>query len=194
MGGGGSNYLCLPEEPQWKNHTDTRPHSGWLYGVEYRIYGEQTTLFSRASFHDKPTPCAVCYVPHRSASIMMPASTNCPVGWTQEYGGYLMSDHTLKGRFPTSYICVDDAPEVASGGVTEVQSILLFVKVGCGTLPCSKYHEGWEVACVVCTKHNALYASSSAKNNRFNLLSFHLALLMIVLLYIQLYSPYRQPQ
>jgi len=158
FGGGGSNYLCLPEEPQWKNHTDTRPPSGWLYGVEYRIHDEHTTLFSRAnnpagsSLHDKPTPCAVCYAPQRSTSVMMPASTSCPVGWTQEYAGYIMSEHTLGSRLPTSYICVDDAPEVASGGVTGIQSILLFVKVRCGTLPCSKYHDGWEVACVVCTK------------------------------------------
>ena len=99
-GGGGSNYLCLPEEPQWKNHTDTAPASGYLYGVQYETDAAYNSFFSRvnnadgSTFHDKPAPCAVCYVAQRSASVMIPASTRCPVGWTQEYGGYLMSEHS----------------------------------------------------------------------------------------------------
>jgi len=163
-GGGGSNYLCLPEEPQWRNHTDTTPPSGYLYGAEYRAHDAQTTFFSRvnnadgSTFHDKPAPCAVCYVAQRSTSVMIPASVRCPVGWTQEYGGYLMSEQSYddnnhgRPRHTTTYICVDEAPEVASGGVSGVQSFFIWVKVGCGTLPCSKYIDGWELACVVCTK------------------------------------------
>jgi len=34
--GGGSNLLCLPEEPQLQNHTKPGVHSGYLYGIEYR--------------------------------------------------------------------------------------------------------------------------------------------------------------
>ena len=165
QGGGGSNYLCLPEVPQWRNHTHTTPPSGFLYGAEYNVYHAHTTFFSRvnnadgSSFHDKPAPCAVCYVAQRSASVMIPASTRCPGGWTQEYGGYLMSEHShddhinnMRPRHTTTYICVDEAPEVASGGVSGIQSFFILVKVRCGTLPCSKYIDGWELACVVCTK------------------------------------------
>jgi len=162
-GGGGSNYLCLPEEPRWKNHTDTTPNSGYVFGVEYHTGGAHDSFFSRvnnadgSSFEAKPALCAVCYVAQRSASVMIPASTRCPVGWTQEYGGYLMSEHSYndngaRPRHATTYICVDAAPEVASGGVSNRQSFLVFVKVGCGTLPCSKYTTGWELACVVCSK------------------------------------------
>jgi len=162
-GGGGSNYLCLPEEPQWKNHTDTTPPSGLLYGVEYYTDAAHDSFFSRinaaggSSFHRKPAPCAVCYVAQRSASVMIPASTRCPVGWTQEYDGYLMAEHSYndnsgRPRHATTYICVDEAPETASGGVNIDQSYLVFVKVGCGTLPCSRYYSGWELTCVVCTK------------------------------------------
>jgi len=28
--GGGSNYLCLPEEAQWKNHSSVDAITGWL--------------------------------------------------------------------------------------------------------------------------------------------------------------------
>ena len=161
-GGGGSNQLCLPEEPQWKNHVSGNGPAGWLYGIEYRTHGVHEVLFSGVNngnstdFNSKPAPCAVCYVPQRSASLMIPARTSCPVGWTQEYTGYLMSEHSFGSsnsfRHSTTYICVDGAPEVATGNVNQIQAVLLFVRVGCGSLPCSKYHDTWEVACVVCTK------------------------------------------
>jgi len=161
-GGGGSNHLCLPEQPQWKNHTDINAAAGWLYGIEYRTHNIRDTFFSGAnnggstSFHGKPTPCAVCYVPQRSTSVMIPARTQCPAGWTHEYDGYLMSEHSFSVsavvRHSTNYNCVDGAPEVAVGPVLQTQAVLVFVKVGCGTLPCSKFNNGWELVCVVCTK------------------------------------------
>ena len=148
--GGGTNQLCLPEEPQLENHT-TGVYSGWLYGIEYRTTG-------MLQYHSKPTPCAVCYVPQRSAQLMMPASNECPAGWMSEYKGYLMSDYSWPvGRkanyhHGTSYICVDAAPDVASGPVRQYQSFLYFTRVGCGTLPCSVFHNGWNLPCVLCVK------------------------------------------
>ena len=162
-GGGGSNYLCLPEEPQWTNHSSTDINVGRLYGVQYYFSGKHASFFSTVNIggrqlQDNPVPCAVCYVPQRSTSVMMPASTNCPVGWTQEYGGYIMSEHSygedpsVQPRHPTSYVCVDQAPEIATGDVNRRNAFLFVVVVGCGSLPCSKYPNGWELACVVCSK------------------------------------------
>jgi len=100
-GGGGSNHLCLPEEPQWTNHTDSNALAGWLYGIEYRTHNVHDVFFSgvnnggSTAFHGKPAPCAVCFVPQRAASVMIPALTSCPVGWTLEYTGYLMSEHSF---------------------------------------------------------------------------------------------------
>ena len=45
-GGGGSNHICLPDEAQWKRHTDGSPPAGWLYGVEYRTHSVHDLLFS----------------------------------------------------------------------------------------------------------------------------------------------------
>jgi len=159
--GGGSNQLCLPEEPQLgpQNHTKTGVYSGRLYGIQYNTDGDNyrggTTVY-----HGKPTPCAVCYVPQRSAQLMIPASNTCPVGWTREYNGYLMSAYSLPVgmgadkayHHSTSYICVDSAPEVTTGLVNQRQANLYFVKVHCGTLPCSKFNVGLDAPCVVCTK------------------------------------------
>jgi len=154
-GGGGSNQLCLHDEPQWGNVPDTGndtswPPSGWLYGIKYRNNEGSST-------YDKPAPCAVCYVSQRTASLVIPARTSCPVDWTLEYTGYLMSEESLSLnetiRHCTDYICVDDAPEAAAAGSANPDQAFIFsVKVGCGSLPCSKYHDGWEVACIVCTK------------------------------------------
>ena len=162
-GGGGSNYLCLSEEPQWKNHSSVSVETGWLYGVEYWFNGDHASFFSTVNtggrqLHRNPVPCAVCYVPQRSTSVMMPATTNCPVGWTQEYGGYLMSEHSFpeggsaQPRHATSYICVDQAPEIATGDVQQTQAVILVVRTGCGSLPCSNYPNNWELVCIVCTK------------------------------------------
>ena len=61
-------------------------------------------------------------------------------------------DNSRRPRHPSSYVCVDQAPEVATSVRRQHESFLLAVEVGCGTLPCATYPEGWELACVVCTK------------------------------------------
>ena len=38
IGGGGSNFLCLPEDPQWKNYRDGAQGSGAIAGVEYQTH------------------------------------------------------------------------------------------------------------------------------------------------------------
>jgi len=161
--GGGTNYLCLPEEPQWRRRiTSVDAHTGWLSGVEYDIHFH-VRFFSTANtggrpLNQNPVPCAVCYVPQRSASLMIPARNNCPVGWTQEYGGYLMSDHSFTAQrwnqvhAGMSYICGDQAPEIANGTKHRRQGWLEVVRVDCGMLPCSTYPSGAELTCVVCTK------------------------------------------
>ena len=156
--GGGSNYLCLPDKPQVRNHTKPGVEFGSLYGTEYHVHSARYPAGTRP-YHGKPTPCAVCYVPQRSAQLMIPASNECPVGWTREYNGYLMSTYSrlsdsryYSSHHVTSYICVDSAPKVATGAIKQNQALLYFVRVGCGTLPCSKFTEGFNVPCVVCTK------------------------------------------
>jgi len=132
-------------------------HSGYLYGIEYHVSSPKCPTGTTA-YHAKPTPCAVYYVPQRSAQLMIPASNTCLVGWTREYNGYLMAEYSWPAgtrssrHHSTNYICVDSAPEVTTGPSNQYQSTLYFVKVGCGTLSCSKFQDGWDVPCVVCTK------------------------------------------
>ena len=156
--GGGSNFLCLHEEPLWNNYLNGhQSHTGSIYGVEYEV--ESSNIFSEInnggySLDDKPAPCAVCYVQRRSTVLMIPGRNQCPNGWTTEYEGYLVSQYSgpNRDRKRSSYICWDEAPEVAVGNSDENQAVVYPVEVQCGSLPCSKYISGRELTCVVCSK------------------------------------------
>ena len=119
--GGGGNYLCLPNEPNYNIlNTKSKGSVSYLYGTEYEhpIVG----------VHDHGAPCAVCYVSGSSVKEMIPATTTCPSGWTREYYGYIMSGHySHKGR--TEFLCIDKAQSHFQ------------VRLGIKMEPCSTTHK-----------------------------------------------------
>ena len=162
-GGGGGNFLCLHEDPQWKTYLNGHQSlTAPMGGVEYELYDKgrnRNNIFSETNnggrpLLNNPAPCAVCYVPHRSTSLMIPARTQCPDGWSKEYGGYLVADYSgpRHNRKRSSYICFDEAPEIAVGSVSQNHAVIYPAEVHCGTLPCSVYLHGRELTCVVCSK------------------------------------------
>jgi len=130
--------------------------------VKYELYnsGEHhNNVFSESNndgnpLAQNPAPCALCYVGGRSTVAMIPARTHCPDGWTVEYAGYLVSAYTgpLRSSISSSYICWDEAPEVAVGGTPQNQALIYPVEVHCGSLPCQVYRDRRELTCVVCSK------------------------------------------
>ena len=163
-GGSGSNFLCLPEDPQWKTYLNGhQSHTASIAGVEYELFNSphryQNNVFSEVNNGDNPllnnpAPCAFCYVQGRSTVAMIPARTQCPDGWTMEYAGYLVADYTgsTSSHQRSNYMCWDEAPEVAVGGINHDQAVIYPVEVQCGSLPCSLYITGRELTCVVCSK------------------------------------------
>lgn len=163
QGGGGSNFLCLPEEPQWKTYLDGySTYAGGIAGVEYALFNSEhewaNSPFTEANnggkpLLAKPVSCAVCHVAGRSIILMVPAKTQCPDGWTTEYAGYLGSDAVHDyNRKRSSYVCLDEAPEIAGDETSRWQAVIYAVEVTCGILPCSAYINGRELTCVVCSK------------------------------------------
>ena len=161
-GGGGSDFLCLHKEPQWENYVDGHQYvTGSIHGVEYEVFNDgrphpRNNVFSEVNndgrpLQQNPGPCAACYVPDRSTILMIPARTQCPDGWTKEYGGYLVSAEEGSDRKRSSYICWDEAPEIAVGGKSQNQGDICPVEVHCGSLPCSLFISGRELTCVVCS-------------------------------------------
>ncbi|XP_035686326.1 short-chain collagen C4-like [Branchiostoma floridae] len=149
--GSGTNYQCLPTNPQWRRYQDGI--QGWkafIYGSEYEL--NTNVPFGSTSLHNHNIPCAVCYVPTRGSKLMIPARYTCPTAWTEEYDGYLMA-----GKFDHAgakqYVCVDEQPDTVQGGHANQAGALFYsVEARCGSLPCPDYVEGRELTCVVCTK------------------------------------------
>lgn len=90
-GGSGSNYLCLPEDPQWKTYLagiHANAAEGYIAGVEYEVFNSgvyHNNVFSESNnggnpLAQRPAPCAVCYAAGRSTVLMVPARTQCPDG------------------------------------------------------------------------------------------------------------------
>jgi len=102
--GSGSNFLCLPEDPQWKtylNGSQGYNSAGYIAGINYQLFNsgiQHNNVFSESNnggdpLLNNPAPCAVCYAAGRSTVLMVPARTQCPPdGWTTEYAGYLVTD------------------------------------------------------------------------------------------------------
>ena len=153
--GGGANYLCITENPQYLSSTIPK-FSGndlvlsFLYGAEYQLPG-----FS--PLHDENVPCAVCHSSQRSSKLMIPGRITCPQSWTEEYIGYLMAERGHPNHKNTKvYECVDKDGEAVPGEERDVNSAL-FQLVGavCNVgLPCgdNAFVANRPITCVVCTK------------------------------------------
>jgi len=147
--GGGANYLCLPDNPEYLQHTTGSYNHGYLYGAEYETGGPDNGPLSAVNDHN--VPCAVCYVPTRGTMVMIPAKTTCPTSWTREYYGYLMANYYAFHR--TMYECVDKDPESIPGSAINGDGTRFYhVETRCNGIPCPPYQSEKEVTCTVCTK------------------------------------------
>jgi hypothetical protein len=151
--GGGGNYLCLPEKAEYSDSLDYKPGSqsySEIFGTEYMKL--KSTLQ-----HHSNVPCAVCTVSNRVAVVMIPARASCPIGWTREYYGYLMSQrqgalfHLNEQRTP--YECVDKDLDSVPGTEGDTGGAQFYhVEATCNGLECPPYNTHQELNCVVCTK------------------------------------------
>lgn len=168
--GGGSNFLCLPEDPQYSTTNVGYDLEASIYPVQYETSTTGNKLFGNNVFQQK-VPCAACETNQRITKIMIPAYVECPSSeWTLEYQGYLMSerDHVAKSkprnffddRGRGSYICVDSNAEPGSQGMNEwVGGAIYPVNAHCTSdggaqaLQCPPYKtDGSVLSCVVCSK------------------------------------------
>ena len=146
--GGGANYLCLPEDPEYSEYQPGDYGSSYMHGAEYEAWRSGPLN----DIDDHNVPCAVCYTSSRVSVLMLPAKTTCPSNWILEYSGYLMSAHyNHNGR--TTFECMDKEPESVPGGVADTNGALFyFIEATCNGLPCPPYDTEKELTCAVCTK------------------------------------------
>ncbi|XP_028518551.1 uncharacterized protein LOC110250982 [Exaiptasia diaphana] len=152
--GGGSNYVCLTESPKYWSYTNVlEKYSAFMYGAEYQARSaDHPNPFNNKNLYNHDVPCAVCFVPNRNTKLMIPATYECPAGWSKEYWGYIMSEHHGHAN-QKKFICVDQNAEPVKGTIHNRDGALLYgVQGRCGSLPCLPYVEGRELTCAVCTK------------------------------------------
>ena len=144
--GGGSNYLCMPDTPQYTlRYTPGSQSYSEVHGTEY----EHPVVGT----YEHNVPCAVCYASTRVAVFMLPARTSCPTGWTREYYGYLMSSNQSGSHYRTSFECVDKDQESLPGSQANTNGAVFYhVEANCNGLPCPPYNNYKELNCAVCTK------------------------------------------
>ena len=148
--GGGANYICLTDEPEFLSYTPgISDLQSYIYGAEYEAYQNSGPL---GSLHDHNVPCVVCYVSTRISYLMIPAKITCPKTWTTEYQGYLMAERFNHKRNAV-YECVDKDAESIPGSVASTSGALFYhVQAQCNGILCPPYDKEKELACVVCTK------------------------------------------
>ena len=165
-GGGGANYLCMPDDPEYdpslKYASGIQNHAR-VYGAEYEDPLQGTD--------DHNVPCAVCYVPTRSSVVMIPAKSTCPFSWTKEYYGYLMTGYkgaaSNDNRGRTMFECVDKDQESLPGSAGNENGVQFYhIEASCKGLPCHPYNEWQELNCVVCTKQPPSQAFPCFGNNQ----------------------------
>ena len=71
--GGGANYLCIPDDPDYLTYQPGVQGFSPVYGAVYQTWGGPIH-----SVHDHNVPCAVCYASTRVEVTMIPAKTWCP--------------------------------------------------------------------------------------------------------------------
>ncbi|OPL33653.1 hypothetical protein AM593_08618, partial [Mytilus galloprovincialis] len=147
--GGGSNYLCLPSDPE--NGEAYSYGNDGLYGAEYEITSSSKPSGLPASLTQKEVPCAVCRRKGKVSVLMIPGRKSCYKGWQSEYSGFLISEHITHNN--KDYICLDgDAKPLDDRASNENGALIFPVRAKCGSLRCPPYKDNTEVLCTVCTK------------------------------------------
>ena len=161
VNGNGANFVCAHEDPKF-----VRPAAGWqagtgrLYGVELELWEEplQSGLFLKdnvngGNLYDQDLMCAVCYVADASTHIMITGRPDCgESGFDLQYKGFLASNNHGGNQIRGEYVCLDEAPEGRPGGSgNNNDGVIHPVQVGCGSIPCAPYVDGFELTCAVCT-------------------------------------------
>lgn len=156
--GGGANYQCLPNNPEYTHYAPRASHSS-LRTAQYRF----------GPHFDHLIPCAVCETQAATSKLMIPAQTKCPSsGWTLEYRGNLVSTAEYEAHseafqkdhyFRSSYVCIDERPESLNGGSYGRDGTQVYlVTAACGEKVsgalhnCPPYQKNTALACVVCSK------------------------------------------
>ena len=149
--GGGSNYLCLTNNPQTLEWGRGTGGEAAIFAAQYLM--RDGTPESHRPLNGYLVPCAVCYVSSRTAILMIPGHYTCPKEWTREYFGYLMAEsNNSKGR--STFECMDEKPVAMDARHINQRYGALFChsEPRVPGLPFPPFDQHKEITCAVCTR------------------------------------------
>ena len=119
--GGSSDYLCLPDNPQYLTYRSGVQGGSPIHGAEYQI---DHSMLPLPGLNDDFVPCAVCVNCQRKVVLTIPVRNTCPPSWTREYYGYLMTEHRSHHRRAAA--CMDKDPEAVRGEAANTNGALFY--------------------------------------------------------------------
>lgn len=173
LSGGGSNFLCLPDEGKYEPAAPRIKRPEVPFSTLKSVYYQDTSFMSTPP-EDRPAdfdkvPCVACEL--ERSLIMIPGTLECPTdGWSSEYQGFLASTPEIltknkKNKEPIQhyrmmYVCVDrEAQSLGQGPSDPVLaqgSSLVLVTAECdyddSVAGCPPYQSSVPLSCVVCRK------------------------------------------
>lgn len=96
--GGGSNFLCLPEKPQFGNPPANQKGAAVLQGMSYQFPNDK----------NKKLACSNCRLGARGTVQTFYGRSQCPEDWNYVYDGVLMSGS--RSSLSTKFVCLDKKP------------------------------------------------------------------------------------
>ncbi|XP_062613110.1 short-chain collagen C4-like, partial [Saccostrea cucullata] len=101
--GAASNFICLPEEPQWGDRT-AAGYLAYAFGTEYEsnMFGENA--------HQQDVPCSVCQA--KTGSVFTRWGRNdCTKTSTLVYKGYAGGSHYSHKGATLNFLCLPENPQ-----------------------------------------------------------------------------------
>jgi hypothetical protein len=146
--GGGAQYLCLASAVELAQFVNTNQHPGVdMYRVQYQDNGALRSMVGK-NYVD--AVCSLCKAPGRQWQLTVAGRNDCPVGFTVDYSGWLMSEKST-GSYRTKHVCVDEQPQGIDGTERHVTSASLWPTETGDGIP--GYVKDLEVSCAQCSSN-----------------------------------------
>ena len=148
--GGMSNYVCLPNEPDYVTKEPLNDNIiSVIMSTEYKTDNQ---VFSRNTHH-YDAPCVLCIAVGMTSVLTIPGKARCPGSLKTEYIGYMMAAQKSE-QHQQEAICIDENTEVMLGSDDDAKgAALYFVVADCNHsfIPCEPYLHLVPIVCSVCS-------------------------------------------
>ena len=165
--GSGSNSICVisGSNQTYLDHSDSQQGGAQLHAV--RLVTSGYGLQTMRGAHQNILPCSYCFLESQYSVIMIPARTECPLGWEVEYQGHLFSAYYSHQK--NDWRCIDNEPD-SIRSYSSSQADLYPVEIECGSISCGSnspyYVQNREIACIVCSTPKKQNSSSFTRWGR----------------------------